>query len=140
MSGHSVAPPGPGRAHSCYAGSEMAVITTNRARLALALALLADALQLGAIPFFVWGAASPWNDALDVAMAVAMVALLGWHWAFLPSFVAEMVPLLSLVPTWTAAVLIVARGHLGPGAPEVSVAPPAGPAALPPAETRPPER
>ena len=124
----------------------MAAITTNRARLALALALLADALQLGAVPFFVWGAASPWNDALDLAMAAAMVALLGWHWAFLPSFVAELVPLASLVPTWTAAVLIVGRGHLGSGVPEVTVgpphaAPPAAPAALPPGQdARPPSR
>lgn len=118
----------------------MAATATTKARLALVLALAADAVQLGAFPIFALGAASPWNDLLDVAMAVAMVALLGWHWAFLPSFVAEMVPLLSLVPTWTAAVLIVARGHLGPGAPEVSVVPPAGPAALPPAETRPPDR
>lgn len=121
----------------------MAVISTNRARLALGLALLADALQLGALPFFVWGAASPWNDALDLAMAAAMVALLGWHWAFLPSFVAELIPLASLVPTWTAAVLIVARGHLGSGAPEVSVVPPSaaaprGPAALPPGKDAPP--
>ncbi len=124
----------------------MAAITTQRARLALALALVADAIQLGAFPIFALGAASPWNDVLDVAMAVAMLALLGWHWAFLPSFVAELVPLVSLVPTWTAAVLIVARGHLGPGAPEVSVVPPAGarpaaPAALPPGRppSRPPE-
>lgn len=115
----------------------MAAITTTRARLALAIALVADAIELGAFPIFALGVASPWNDVLDVSVAVAMVALLGWHWAFAPSFVAELVPFVSLVPTWTAAVLIVARGHLGAGAPEVSVAPPAsapprGPAALPP--------
>lgn len=121
----------------------MAAITTTRARLALAIALVADAIELGAFPIFALGVASPWNDVLDVSVAIAMVVLLGWHWAFAPSFVAEMIPFVSLVPTWTAAVLIVGRGHLGPGAPEVSVvppagAPPAGPAALPPAPPQPP--
>ena len=34
--------------------------------------------------------------------------LLGFHWAFLPAAVAEVVPVVDLAPTWTAAVLIVA--------------------------------
>ncbi len=118
----------------------MAAITTTRARLALAIALVADAIELGAFPIFALGVASPWNDVLDVSVAIAMVVLLGWHWAFAPSFVAEMIPFVSLVPTWTAAVLIVGRGHLGPGAPEVSVVPPTMPRrpALPPGPARPP--
>jgi hypothetical protein len=121
----------------------MAAPTTNQARLALALALVADAVQLGAFPIFALGAASPWNDALDLAMAAAMVALLGWHWAFIPTFMAEVVPFVSLVPTWTAAVLIVGRGHLGGGAPEVTVGPPptaspTSPPALPPGQDAPP--
>jgi hypothetical protein len=33
-----------------------------------------------------------------------MVYLLGWHWEFLPSFVAKLVPGIDLVPFWTMAV------------------------------------
>ena len=61
-------------------------------------------------PLFAPGLASPWNDALDFLVAVAMVGLIGWHWAFLPSFLAELVPGLDLVPTWTAAVFFATRG------------------------------
>jgi hypothetical protein len=38
------------------------------------------------------------------------IHLLGWHWAFLPSFVAKVVPDVDLVPTWTVAVLVATRG------------------------------
>jgi len=85
-------------------------LTPGRIRIARILAFLADAVQLGALPFFVGGAASPWNDALDLAVAAAMVGLLGWHWSFLPTLVAESVPFLDLVPTWTAAVFLATRG------------------------------
>jgi hypothetical protein len=37
--------------------------------------------------------------------------LIGWHWAFLPTFVSELIPLWDLVPTWTAAVFFATRGH-----------------------------
>jgi hypothetical protein len=53
----------------------------------------------------------PLNEAIDVATAVAMVALVGWHWAFLPTFLAELVPFVDLAPTWTLAVLIATRGR-----------------------------
>ncbi len=82
----------------------------GRVRTARLLAMAADALQIGVFPLFAPGAASPANDALDVAVAGAMTWLVGWHWAFLPSFVAELVPGLDLVPTWTAAVFFVTRG------------------------------
>jgi hypothetical protein len=44
-------------------------------------------------------------------VAAVLVALVGWHWAFLPSFVAELVPGLDLVPTWTVAVWLATRGR-----------------------------
>lgn len=44
---------------------------------ARALAVVADAIQLGLLPLFVQGAASPLNDALDVAVGAALVALVG---------------------------------------------------------------
>lgn len=74
---------------------------------ALAIALAADAVQIGLLPFFMEGAAAPWNDALDVAVGGMMLALLGWHVAFLPAFLGELVPFLNLFPTWTAAVVFV---------------------------------
>ena len=78
----------------------------GRVWLARSIAIAADLVQIVAFPFFLPGAASPWSDALDLAVAAAMTVLIGWHWAFLPSFVAEVVPGLDLVPTWTAAVVL----------------------------------
>jgi hypothetical protein len=65
-------------------------------------------------PAFMEGFLSPANDALDVAVAVTLSILLGWHWAFLPSFLAEMIPVVGLVPTWTAAVFYVTSGAMPP--------------------------
>lgn len=76
---------------------------------ALAVAIAADAIQLILMPLFFAGAASPWNDALDLLVAGMMVRLLGWHWAFLPTFLVELIPAVDLVPTWTMAVWIVTR-------------------------------
>jgi hypothetical protein len=41
---------------------------------------------------FAEGALSPADDVLDIAVASALVQLLGWHWEFLPAFLAELVP------------------------------------------------
>jgi hypothetical protein len=84
--------------------------STPRAGLAFAVAMAADCVQWVLMPLFFAGAVSPWNDALDVLVAVFLVRLLGWHWAFLPTFVVELVPLVDLVPTWTLAVWIATRG------------------------------
>jgi hypothetical protein len=83
--------------------------TTNRVKAARVIGVVADAVQLGLLPLFVEGWVSPLNDALDVVVAAAMVALVGWHWAFLPAFFSEMIPVWDLVPSWTAAVLIATR-------------------------------
>jgi hypothetical protein len=96
----------------------MTKLTPGRVRIAFAVAILADALQLGLFHLFAEGALSPFNDVLDVAVAVALVLLLGWHWAFLPSLVAEAVPVLTLFPTWTAAVLFVTRRRTPQRSPE----------------------
>jgi len=74
---------------------------------ALAVAIAADALQIGLLPLFMEGAAAPWNDVLDIGVGAALLVLLGWHVAFLPAFVGELVPFLNLFPTWTAAVVFV---------------------------------
>jgi hypothetical protein len=80
---------------------------TPEHRLAWAIAIVADTLQIVALPFFAEGGISPLDTALDVAVAAVMTKLLGWHWAFLPTFATELIPGLDLVPTWTAAVFYV---------------------------------
>jgi hypothetical protein len=76
---------------------------------AMLLAIVADALQLVIFPAFVEGALSPADDLLDLGVAAMMVRLLGWHWEFLPSFFAKLVPGMDLVPFWTLAVANVWR-------------------------------
>lgn len=91
--------------------------SANPRRTALGIAMFADALQVVLFPLFGEGALSPFNDLLDLAVAGVLTRLLGWHWAFLPAFVTELVPGLDLVPTWTLAVLIVTR-QMSPSRPE----------------------
>jgi hypothetical protein len=76
---------------------------------AMLLAVAADALQLVVFPMFVEGALSPADDVLDLGVGAVMVHLLGWHWEFLPSFLAKLVPGVDLVPFWTLAVANVYR-------------------------------
>jgi hypothetical protein len=76
-------------------------------RLAWLVAIAADAIQIVGLPFFVEGALSPANTILDVIVAAILTRLLGWHWAFLPGLIGELIPGLDLFPTWTAAVFYV---------------------------------
>ena len=80
-----------------------------RFRIAAILAIAADALQIFVFPLFSEGALSPADDVLDLAVAVILVRLLGWHWEFLPAFAGELVPGVDLVPFWTFAVANVYR-------------------------------
>jgi len=75
----------------------------------MALAIVADVLQIIVLPLFVEGAESPADDILDLGVGVAMVRLLGWHWEFLPSFLGKLVPVVDLVPFWTLSVANVYR-------------------------------
>ena len=88
-------------------------------------AIVADAIQIVGLPFFWPGAVSPADVVLDVAVAAILYRLLGWHWAFLPTFAAELVPGLDLFPTWTAAVFFVTRKAVRSTEPEIL---PPGPA------------
>ncbi|HEY2392290.1 MAG TPA: hypothetical protein VGK22_14040 [Candidatus Angelobacter sp.] len=78
-------------------------------RKAWLVAILADAIQIVGMPLFAEGGVSPLDTALDVAVGAMLIKLLGWHWAFLPTFAAEMMPGLDLFPTWTAAVFFVTQ-------------------------------
>ena len=76
---------------------------------AMMVALVADALQVILLPFFAAGALSPADDVLDIGIAGLLIHLLGWHWEFLPTLLAELVPGVDLVPFWTLAVANVWR-------------------------------
>jgi hypothetical protein len=80
-----------------------------RFRIAMIIAVIADALQLIALPLFIEGAESPADDMLDLGIGAALIYLLGWQWEFLPSFLAKLVPGVDLVPLWTLAVASVYR-------------------------------
>ncbi|HEV7218665.1 MAG: hypothetical protein ACHP8A_04090 [Terriglobales bacterium] len=81
----------------------------SRFRAAMVLAVIADALQIVIFPLFVEGAFSPADDVLDLGIGAMMIHLLGWHWEFLPTFFAKLVPGMDLVPCWTIAVANVYR-------------------------------
>lgn len=68
------------------------------------------------VPLFFQGIASPLNDVVDLLAAVTFTALLGWHIAFLPTFVTELIPFANIFPTWSAAVFFVTRKGARPEA------------------------
>ncbi|HMF90145.1 MAG TPA: hypothetical protein VKL40_05845 [Candidatus Angelobacter sp.] len=103
-------------------------VKSPQQRLAWLVAIIADGLQIVGFPMFVEGGASPADAVLDLAVAAVLTKLLGWHWAFLPSLVAELIPGVDLFPTWTAAVFFVTRQQVRSAEPEVL---PPGPAPAP---------
>ncbi len=100
-------------------------LKSSEHRLAWLVAIAADTVQIVGLPLFVAGAASPADTLLDLLVAVVLARLIGWHWAFLPSLLAELVPGMNLFPTWTAAVWYVTRQQMHPEEPEIL---PPGPA------------
>ena len=83
----------------------------SRVWIARLLAIAADAVQIVFLPLFGEGIVSPINDGLDLVIGIVMIWLIGWHWSFLPSFAAELVPGLDIFPSWTAAVWFATRGR-----------------------------
>ena len=79
------------------------VLTRRRIALALVLAGLADALQiaLGPVGWFLF------DEIIDVLAMVAMTLLIGFHPLLLPTFIVEIVPVVDMLPTWTACVGVV---------------------------------
>jgi hypothetical protein len=100
-------------------------IKSPEIRLAWLVALAADAIQIVALPVFAGGGISPADTLLDLAVAAILIRCLGWHWAFLPTLAAELIPGFDLFPTWTAAVFFVTHQRVRPGEPEIL---PPGPA------------
>ena len=81
----------------------------NRLRLAMAVAVGADLLQMVLFPLFWEGAGSPADDLLDAGLCLGFSWLLGWHWEFAPSFLIKLAPGVDLAPLWTLAVANVYR-------------------------------
>lgn len=89
-------------------------LSKTRIRAAWAIALAVDAIQVpmdasGPLGWFL-------GAGLDLITMVVMWVMVGFHWAFLPSFVTEAVPYLNLAPLWTLAVALATRGR-GEGGP-----------------------
>jgi hypothetical protein len=84
-------------------------ISRRRIWIARGIAVAADALQIAVFPIFSEGFISPVSDVLDVAVCTVLTLLVGWHIAFLPSFIIKVLPIADLAPTWTIAILIATR-------------------------------
>lgn len=78
-------------------------LTRNRVRLAYAVAVTTDVVQLLMGPVG-WSFA---DEILDVITAVVTSWLIGFHALLLPTFVVEFLPVTDLLPTWTACVALV---------------------------------
>jgi hypothetical protein len=81
-------------------------LSPRRIWLARGVAIAADAIQIAILPASVWGAASPVDDVFDVVVAGILTLLVGWHIAFVPSFIVKLLPVADLAPTWTMAIFI----------------------------------
>jgi hypothetical protein len=97
------------KAVSAMTPDSVTISPGSRLRAAMMLAIVADAIQIVVFPLFLGGAASPADDILDFGIGAVLVHLLGWHWEFLPSFLAKLAPGIDLVPFWTMAVANVYR-------------------------------
>jgi hypothetical protein len=115
-------------------------VSPRRKRAALAIAVVADFIQLAGWWAFIWGGVSPADDILDVIVAVVLVLVLGLRWQIVLAFAAELVPGLALFPTWTTFVLVMPTHD--PSAPVLTRVPPiqTPTAAAPSAVTRVPPR
>jgi len=109
------------------------ILTRREVMLARGLAVVADLLQWVAFPFFFSGATGIADGVLDVAVFVTLIRLVGWHVAFLPGFVAELLPLVNVVPLWTMAVFFATRGWKEKSRAVEAMPPPPPPPSAPPA-------
>jgi hypothetical protein len=71
-------------------------LTRWRAGVALGVALIADGLQLALGPLG-WAFI---DQAIDVVTMIIMSLLVGFHPLLLPTFVVELIPVVSMLPTW----------------------------------------
>lgn len=79
------------------------VLTRRRIWLACAIALAVDGLQVLLGPMGWWGV----DEGLDVVAMFLITVTIGFHPLLLPTFVAEFIPALDMLPTWTACTFMV---------------------------------
>src|SRR4051812_20198997 len=89
-----------GRYDHSVARLHAAPLTPHKVRLAYAVAVTADLLQLLLGPFG-WAGA---DEVIDVVTMVLMWRMLGFHPLLLPTFALEFLPIIGSLPTWTACV------------------------------------
>ena len=86
-------------------------LSRRRMFLAFAIAIVADALQFPITAATATGIFALPGEAADFALDCFVMILtswlLGFHWVLLPSLIAELVPGLDLLPTWTGCVAFV---------------------------------
>jgi hypothetical protein len=91
-----------------------AAVSKRRKAAALAVAGVADLLQIVLFPFFFEGGLSPFDDALDAVVAVVLLATLGFRWRTLLALGLELMPGVALFPSWTAMVATIPAATLAP--------------------------
>ncbi len=82
-----------------------AAVPAKRKKVALAIAGVADLLQLVLFPMFMEGALSIPDGVLDGAIAVLLLLVLGFRWRLAAALVLELTPFATLFPSWTAVVM-----------------------------------
>lgn len=87
-------------------------LASGRVVAAFAIATFADFIQLPLTALSLTGfltiPVELFDIVTDVAVCVFLSALLGgFHWVLAPSFLAEAVPFVDVLPTWTAAVALI---------------------------------
>ena len=118
-------------------------LTPGRIALVLAIAVVADILQIVLLPLE-WLFA---QQIVDVVAVGLVIWLLGFHVLLLPTFAVEFIPVVDMLPTWTACAVAVialrkreqrqdpllppANGLPAPSTPPVQLLPPAPPASPP---------
>ena len=85
-------------------------LARSHIRIAWVVAVLVDGLQLITAPAE-WTGPVVWvvEAGVDLVTMGVMMFLVGFHWAFLPSFVTKFLPFIDLAPTWTLALFIATR-------------------------------
>ncbi len=83
--------------------STTAVLNRRRFFWAFAVAIAADAIPvlLGPLGWMFF------DEIIDVITMILLCALIGFHPLFLPTFVVEVIPIVDMLPTWSACVALV---------------------------------
>jgi hypothetical protein len=87
-------------------------LSKTRLRAAWIIAIAVDAIQLATAPVE-FGGPPAWiiEGVGDLVTMALLWAIVGFHWALLPSFVTKLLPLVDIAPTWTLAVYLATRGR-----------------------------